>query len=854
MSNVGPMRRTRKASKLTTDNNAARVKDLEPQIALSFFEGATDNVPIPIEGTWHELVDVLRKEVSETTCPGSCKDDKPTRDHNKKRLPMFAPARFRGKRRARDEVVSVTLGVLDLDELTQEQYRVLPSLLKGTRAVLYTSPSDDASSGVRKARVIVAIDRELLPDECGRFRRALAAALDVEPDRATLGDPSRGFFVGRFEKDPEREFHEFDGETVPVGEVLARCPELVERTPLADAPQGDEPLLSDGKHQQVADALEPACVEGQRHALAKAFGGWARQRGYGRGDVASIVDLLEFEDPDARLEAALECYDAEKPNGFNALLDLGLSQEALDALPNPRWDAETGQTGDKTMVYVDGNEDLTNNRVLSVLSRSSEIFSRNLKLVQLVAENAVGGVERAPYEGHVIRDIPKSVLRHKISELVRFEQITAKGTRSVQVPDFCVSFVYDRGEWTGVRPLVGLLETPAIRPDGSVIQGRGYDPATGFFLAQGAPAVNVPDAPTQSDAEASLRALREIFADFAYESSADAEVPIAAILTLLARPAIEGAVPAFVFDAPTPGSGKTLQADAIGTLVYGRTPAKKTWPGAEEERDKVLAAYAMKGAACICFDNIDSPFGGQALNSCLTARDTVELRVLGRTEAPTLKWRTVVLGSGNNVEIPAECARRVLRATINPKCEDPSARPATDFLHYPLLPWVTQGRVRLLEAALTILRAHAVAGFPQHSPEAIGSFEEWSAVVRDAIVFAGGADLAGLLRAGVQSDPKKAALATIWNAWAALDVQRIGMTSAEFLSKARGVMVGGGAQCPRAEVREALDELGIDLTDTKAFGQLLNKNKKRVFGGLELTPGTTLAGSRRWVIGPPHEG
>jgi len=61
----------------------------------------------------------------------------------------------------------------------------------------------------------------------------------------------------------------------------------------------------------------------------------------------------------------------------------------------------------------------------------------------------------------------------------------------------------------------------------------------------------------------------------------------------------------------------------------------------------------------------------------------------------------------------------------------------TDFKHPDLRAHVRENRGPFLSAALTILRGWVVSGKPQHGLPASGSFEGWSSVVREAIVFAG---------------------------------------------------------------------------------------------------------------------
>lgn len=123
---------------------------------------------------------------------------------------------------------------------------------------------------------------------------------------------------------------------------------------------------------------------------------------------------------------------------------------------------------------------------------------------------------------------------------------------------------------------------------------------------------------------------------------------MATVLTLLARQAIRGAVPAFIFDATTRGSGKSLEADCVATIATGRGAARMGWPGKDDELEKILGAYALRGASLIVLDNLTTPFTGSPVERMLTARDTVELRIFSKSEVPMLPWRAVALATGNN--------------------------------------------------------------------------------------------------------------------------------------------------------------------------------------------------------------
>lgn len=51
--------------------------------------------------------------------------------------------------------------------------------------------------------------------------------------------------------------------------------------------------------------------------------------------------------------------------------------------------------------------------------------------------------------------------------------------------------------------------------------------------------------------------------------------------------------------------------------------------------------------------------------------------------------------------------------------------------------WALENRGRLLGHALTVLKAHAVAGFPTHNLHPFGDYGQWSRVAREAVVTAG---------------------------------------------------------------------------------------------------------------------
>jgi len=87
------------------------------------------------------------------------------------------------------------------------------------------------------------------------------------------------------------------------------------------------------------------------------------------------------------------------------------------------------------------------------------------------------------------------------------------------------------------------------------------------------------------------------------------------------------------------------------------------------------------------------------------------------------------------VAVAADTARRVIHVRLDVLDEKPEER--TGFRHPNLLAWTGQNRGRLLSSALTILSAYCRAGRPAQKVAPYGSFEGWSDLVRQAVVWAG---------------------------------------------------------------------------------------------------------------------
>jgi hypothetical protein len=559
----------------------------------------------------------------------------------------------------------------------------------------------------------------------------------------------------------------------------------------------------------------------------------------------------------------------------------GPAVEAVEAPPPPRRgrprkaaatvEPEAADDGRPT-IQVTTELRVMADAAIKALADGAEAYQREGRLVRVVRVAQEEGDETRLVGSPEIRPFTAPVLRIHLAERARWvrfdgrraapeaakpeaakpgEKAAPKGAWVPTTPpaDLAAGLV-DLGEYRDVRRLVGVAETPFLRPDGTVLQVPGYDARTGYLLVPGAEFPEVKAHPTQADAAAGLAELAEVFRDFPHASAAAASVPVAALLTLLARPAIEGPTPANVIDGNVPGCGKSRITDAVAIMGTGRPMARAQYPDNEEERKKVLGATALHGAPMLAFDNVESGFGGAGLCACLTST-SVQMRILGASENPTLPWRTVIFATGNNVEIVGDANRRCLIDRLESTLERPEER--TDFAHTNLLGWVTQNRPRLVSAALTVLRAYAAAGWP--SPPVWGSFESWSKVVAGAIIYAGGPNVLDV-RGGTGDavDPTKAALAALLGGLAKLSPGR-GMTARDIIARLWSVDRLKGLECAPDDfdgMREAIEYFAPPpprcAPDAGKLGHAFKKHKGRFIEGAALAGKMDRNSVVRWEV------
>lgn len=399
----------------------------------------------------------------------------------------------------------------------------------------------------------------------------------------------------------------------------------------------------------------------------------------------------------------------------------------------PETDAEL--SGDA--IFVDHEQHRVVAETIERLANHPDIYVRGGKLCTVSKDHYEDKRSNVPAGVPTCMDLPGPRLQGYISERCQYFKLDANNRpKLTHVPGFVVSMVTHEGSWHGINRLTYVSKCPLVRPDGSLLDEAGYDADTGIrYDPCGDVYPCIPDAPTRDDAIASRDALLELVCDFPFVSDVYKSAWLAALLTMPADLLTEHARPPLILsNAGNASVGKSKLLELIGEIALGGPLPTATFSSEHAEMRKVIASYALKGVRAIFFDNvvrggsIESP----PLNAAITSTVLGE-RLLGTNDAPDLPLQFMTLVSGNNLTTTTEVGRRTLLIRLDAEDDHPELR--NNFRIPNLIGHVQQHRCELYMHILTILRAWHCAGRPTQSLRAWGSFERWSSVIRQAIVW-----------------------------------------------------------------------------------------------------------------------
>jgi hypothetical protein len=304
--------------------------------------------------------------------------------------------------------------------------------------------------------------------------------------------------------------------------------------------------------------------------------------------------------------------------------------------------------------------------------------------------------------------------------------------RELFMPKTCGT-ILGRKDWP-LPPLRGIVTSPVIRPDGTLLQAPGYDRATGLYLQPHMPLRRLqPRVTTESLERAKDIVLNQMLADFPWAQASDRAHFVGALLTPILRPYFYGPTPMFIITATAPSSGKTLLKD-ICKYAYGI--AETAWPENDTElRKSITTQLYTTGQPVVVLDNLPNGYiiRSPVLSSLLTSEHWGD-RVLGSTNSVTMPNDRLWVVTGNGLRTGGDNGRRAMWVRLDPNCPDPDQRDG--FRVGDLRPWLRANASTVVAALVTMVRAWLDTGAPTIRTRK-GDYSEWASLLAGLLDYLG---------------------------------------------------------------------------------------------------------------------
>lgn len=480
-----------------------------------------------------------------------------------------------------------------------------------------------------------------------------------------------------------------------------------------------------------------------------------------------------------------------------------------------------------------------------LVKRDRDLFQRGRQIVRVAATQLDIGQGRRV---STLAIVPVGVqhMRERFTRAVdlrRFDKRADEWRTSDCPADFAEAYL-ERYGWWRVPVLRQVTTAPTIRPDGTIIEKRGYDRKSQIYYDPRETVFpKVPAAPTRSDARDALERLKtSLLSTFDFVSAADTSVALSGIMTALLRPAMTAA-PLHAFTAPVAGAGKSKLVQIAAILRCGHPIPATALGKREEEAEKRLGASLIAGDPIISLDNIDQALGGEMIDQLVT-EPLVNVRMLGQSINQQVPNVYCIFATGNNLALIGDLGRRTLLGRLDPQCERPELR---EFSTPDPVLVAARERPMLVVLVLTIARAFFLAGCPQDAAP-LGSFAEWSRWVRDPLMWLGQADPVETMEQSRREDQRLTMLAEVLGQWEMVIGADNPRTVREVVELTEQQEFGGRLSHP--DFREAL--LGAagrrGRLDAQGLGNWLGRVKGRPVAGRRFDPAPQSHGVARWQL------
>jgi hypothetical protein len=419
------------------------------------------------------------------------------------------------------------------------------------------------------------------------------------------------------------------------------------------------------------------------------------------------------------------------------------------------------------------------------------------------------------------------------------------------------------GQWR-VPQVRGILSTPTIRRDGSLLDKPGYDEPSRYYLALPrdlhVPTIN--PTPDKSEALAAIRLLEALLVDFPFidDGGASRSVGLSLLITAVIRAAMVVA-PIHAAKAPTRGTGKSYLYDLAAAIIYGdRCPVIFAGKG-PEELEKKLNGLLLQGTDLVNLDNLNTPLEGDLICQVAT-QALLDLRKLGKSDIYRTPNSALLGATGNNMAVHEDLNRRTLMAEMDRKMERPELH---DFKGADPFQTVLRERGKYIAAALTVVLGYLASG-ADVTVTPLASYDSYTRFVREPLWWLGRADPAKTMDALHAADPIRNELTSVMAAWEAAVGLNKPITTATVMQNIDHPPMPERKDHPnlsndqwhalQADTRAKWGEMGaaIDATAERGkatangFGKWLGRHSKQIAGGRRFMSRTGHGGTLHWWL------
>ena len=603
--------------------------------------------------------------------------------------------------------------------------------------------------------------------------------------------------------------------------------EIINRLELAPPKETRKSRPTGAARQVSDDVYTPRADENEVITALKARGLYKQPLGSGKHDITcpwvhEHTDTVDhgsayFEPSDSFPVGGFKCQhghgDQYRIGALLKFLEVTLRQ----AKHKPTLKVEAGELHR----IVDASELL--------LSETKRYYQRGGLIVAVHTEPESGAT--------TIKPLSQPALLRALSGAAVWTRYDARADDDVvcDPPQRHIGVLFDSEVYNHLASLSGIARQPHLRADASLVIDAGFDAATCLFGVFDSRQFSVMAKPTKQDAQTALGQLMALLTEFDFAGQNDETAAIAGMLTATIRPSLPTA-PMFHVKAPQIASGKSYLSGIIAAFASPTAPSAVAFPTSEEEAQKLLLSCLLEAPACVIFDNLTSdliPF--KSLCSALT-EEHLTGRILGVSKTATVGTRSLFLSSGNNVDAVRDMARRCITIALDPKVETPATR---QFKSDPLAT-VRAGRAQYVSLALTIIRAWVTAGSPITVCKPLAGYNQWSAWVRQPLLWLGMADPAERVFEQLAADPDRETLGRLLHAWRAA----FGNGPAMIRDAVDKTNVFGNEELHEV-LREICEERGE--INRRRLGKWIARHQGRIVDGLRFERASGTTSAEKWL-------